>query len=46
MSVSINDLWEAGVQDDKLALLFLDNKNANIAIKNCKRDYRKNNNIT
>ena len=29
----INDLWDAGTQDDKLALLFLDSQNANIAIK-------------
>ena len=29
----INDLWDAGIQDDKLVLLFLENQNANIAIK-------------
>ena len=29
----INDLWEAGIQDDKLVLLFLENKSAQIAIK-------------
>ena len=29
----INDLWEAGVQDDRLALLFLENESAHIAIK-------------
>ena len=29
----INDLWEAGVQDDRLALLFLENTTAHIAIK-------------
>ena len=30
----INDLWEAGVQVDRLAILFLENKSAHIAIKN------------
>ena len=29
----INDLWEAGVKDDRLALLFLENYSAHIAIK-------------
>ena len=29
----INDLWEAGVQNNKLALLFLENESAQIAIK-------------
>ena len=29
----INDLWEAGVQVDRLAILFLENESAHIAIK-------------
>ena len=29
----INDLWDAGIKDDKLALLFLENTSAKIAIK-------------
>ena len=29
----INDLWEAGIQDDKLFLLFLENKSAQIVNK-------------
>ena len=29
----INDLWDAGIQDDKLVLLFPENQNAHIAIK-------------
>ena len=29
----ITELWEAGIQDDKLVLLFLENKSAQIAIK-------------
>ena len=29
----INDLWEAGFQDDKLVLLYLENKTAQIAVK-------------
>ena len=29
----INDLWEAGIQDDKLVLLYLENKSAHIAVK-------------
>ena len=30
----VNDLWDAGCQDDKLALLHLENKRAKVAIKN------------
>ena len=29
----INNLWEAGIQDDKLVLLFLENESAQVAIK-------------
>ena len=30
----INDLWDAGCQDDKLSLLHLENKSAKVVIKN------------
>ena len=29
----INDLWEAGIQDDKLVMLYLENKSAQIAVR-------------
>ena len=29
----INDIYEAGLDNDKLALIFLENQNANIAVK-------------
>ena len=33
---SINDLYEAGIQNEKLCLMYLSNKNAQFAITNCK----------
>ena len=33
MEETINDLWEAGIQDDHLALIFEINKKVNVAVK-------------
>ena len=36
MEECINDLYEAGVDNDKLNLLFIENQNANVAVKSAK----------